>query len=172
MYGDLDDHDQVDDRSKPRRVAGSNRGSQLPAGKQAVGIPRRGHTVGTGYVDALVITHVEGGVPARLSAEDTHLIGLCTQPRARDRAAGAVPKNGLPARSGVGGMVLSLLDPSKICKQRSAGPTPASFCKISASLCEILPTETLLPSVTSRNFNEMLMNRPLDPTPSHLPSPS
>ena len=56
--------------------------------------------------------HVEGDVPARLSAEDTHLIGLCTQPRARDRAASAVPKNGLPTRSGVGGMVRSPLDVS------------------------------------------------------------
>jgi hypothetical protein len=48
----------------PRIDFGGCRGPQRPAGEQAVGIPRRGPAVGTGYGDALVISHGEGGVPA------------------------------------------------------------------------------------------------------------
>jgi len=71
-------------------------GPQPPAGEQAVGIPRRGHTVIAGCGDSLVIAHGEGGGPPRLSAEDAPLTGRYNQPRARDRAAGTVAQMGSP----------------------------------------------------------------------------
>lgn len=50
----------------------------------------------------LVITHVQGGVPARLSAEDAHLIGRCTQPGARDRGCRSRAQEWAPRPQGMG----------------------------------------------------------------------
>jgi len=44
--------------------------------------------VGRRVVDALVISHGKDGAPARLSAEDAHLVGRCAQLRVRDWAPG------------------------------------------------------------------------------------
>src|SRR5262249_20602689 len=52
-----------------------------------------GHAVGTGYGDALVISHREGGVPARLSAVLAHPLDPSSGESARNRDPGARPRH-------------------------------------------------------------------------------
>ncbi len=69
-------------------------GPQPPAGKQAVGISRRGHTLVAGCNDSLVITHLESGAPGPAQRRDRSLhLARCQRP---GRFAGVVPTHRLP----------------------------------------------------------------------------